>query len=57
MTKAEATITRLVRDLDLERHKRLQAERKARALRMTLARVMAERRASRHERPDQPRAC
>jgi hypothetical protein len=32
MTKEEATIARLVRDLDLERNKRIQAERKAQAL-------------------------
>jgi hypothetical protein len=59
MTKDQTTISRLVRDLDLERHRRVQAERTARALRMTLARVMAERRMAKQQRePDQPRlAC
>jgi hypothetical protein len=39
MTKQEQQIAKLIRDLDLEKHKRIQAERQASALRMVIGRL------------------
>jgi hypothetical protein len=57
MTKDEATIARLVRELDLERHKRVQAERRTQALRMVIARMKAQRHATKQPEPDRPHVC
>jgi hypothetical protein len=54
MTKEQQQVAKLVRDLDLEKHRRIQAERQARALRMTLARLMAERRAAKQPSKPEP---
>jgi hypothetical protein len=55
MTKEERRIVQLVRDLDLERHKRVQAERQAVALRAVIARLKAQRAVK--QEPDQVRPC
>src|SRR5262245_4743545 len=58
--QARAAGRKLVRDLDLERHKRKLAEKQASALRAVIARLMAERRAARQpgkSEPEQPRVC
>jgi hypothetical protein len=54
----EQRIVRLVQQLDQERTKRIHAERQAKALRLTIMRLMAERRVARAPREaEQPRAC
>jgi hypothetical protein len=51
-------IVRLVQQLDVEHQKRVKAERQTRALRLTVLRLMAERRDARQPQPprEQPRA-
>jgi hypothetical protein len=53
LTRDKRRIAQLVQQLDEERRKRIKAERSTLALRLVVARLMAERR--RHPEPEKPR--